>query len=124
MIEILVFIGSVILGGLIVWWFFGKHETSKATADVVNGVQKVEVAVEGGYKPEIVQLKAGVPAELTFLRKSASSCFDEVLLPDFGQQAKLPVNQPYTFTIQPNKPGSYTYSCGMHMFFGKIEVVS
>lgn len=124
MAELLVLIASLLLASLIIWWFFGKHETSKAEASVVNGVQKIEVIVDGGYKPELVQLKAGVPAEITFLRKSSSSCFDEVLLPDFGQQAKLPVNQPHTFIVQPDKEGVFTYSCGMHMFFGKIEVVA
>lgn len=122
--EILVFVISLALGAAIIWWFFGKHETSTAEASVVNGVQKVEIVVDGGYKPELVQLKAGVPAEITFLRKSSSSCFDEVLLPDFGQQAKLPVNRPYTFNLKPDKEGIFTYSCGMHMFFGKIKVVS
>lgn len=124
MIEVLVFAASVGMGAMIVWWFFGRHETSKAVADEVNGVQKIEIVVDGGYKPEVVQLKLDVPAEITFLRKSSSSCFDEVLLPDFGKQAKLSVNQPYTIKLLPNKPGSFTYSCGMHMFFGKIEVVS
>lgn len=124
MTELLVFIASLALGALIIWWFFGKHETSQADASVVNNVQKIEIVVDGGYKPEVVRLKVGVPAEVTFLRKSSSSCFDEVLLPDFGQQAKLPVNQPYTFEVQPDKEGVFTYSCGMHMFFGKIEVTS
>lgn len=124
MIELIVFVISVALGALIVWWFFGSHETSKAVALQENGVQKVDIIVEGGYKPEVVQLKAGVPADVTFHRKTASGCFDEVLLPDFGQQAKLPVNQPYTFRLNPDEPGVFTYSCGMHMFFGKIEVVA
>lgn len=124
MTEILVFIASLALAAAIVWWFFGNHKTSEADASRVNGVQKIEIVVDGGYKPELVRLKAGVPAEITFLRKSSSSCFDEVLLPDFGQQAKLPVNQPYTFALKPEKEGVFTYSCGMHMFFGKIEVVS
>lgn len=124
MTALLVFIASIGLASLIIWWFFGKHEVSSAVALEASGVQKIEIVVDGGYKPEIVRLKAGIPAELTFLRKSTSSCFDEVLLPDFGQQAKLPVNQPYTFKVQPDKTGSFTYSCGMHMFFGRIEVVA
>lgn len=124
MTALIVLLVSFFLGGLIVWWFFGQHETSSGMASEANGVQKIEIVVDGGYKPELVRLKAGVPAQLTFLRKSSSSCFDEVLLPDFGQQAKLPVGQPFTFEIMPAKPGSFTYSCGMHMFFGKIEVVA
>ncbi len=122
--QIVVFLSSLVTIGLIVWWFFGNHQTEAVNAEVVGNMQKVEIVVEGGYKPEVIRLKAGVPAELTFLRKSASSCFDEVLLPDFGKQAALPVNQPYVITIKPSDPGIYTYSCGMHMFFGKIEVTA
>lgn len=124
MIAILAALVSVAMVGMIIWWFFGKHEVSSATASEIDGVQKIEIIVDGGYKPEVVRLKAGIPAEVTFLRKSSSSCFDEVLLPDFGQQAKLPVNAPYTFNINPVRAGSFTYSCGMHMFFGSIEVVA
>jgi len=120
--QIIIALISSGLIGAIVWWFFGKHQTEAVSAEVVGNLQKVEIVVEGGYKPEVVRLKAGVPAELTFLRKSASSCFDEVLLPDFGKQATLLVNEPYTFTIQPDKIGTFTYSCSMRMFFGKIEV--
>ena len=122
--QILVFLFSLIVTGLIIWWFFGNHQTDAVQAEITGNIQKIEIVVEGGYKPEIVYLKAGVPAELTFLRKSASSCFDEVLLPDFGKQAALPVNEPYAIIIQPETPGVFTYSCGMHMFFGKIEVRS
>jgi len=122
--ELIVLLISLILIGTIVWWFFGNHQTETVSAEVMGNIQKVQIIVEGGYKPETIRLKAGVPAELTFLRKSASSCFDEVLLPDFGKQAALPVNEPYTLIIKPDKPGTFTYSCGMHMFFGKIEVIS
>jgi plastocyanin domain-containing protein len=122
--QLIVLLLSLAAIGIIIWWFFGKHKGSRAEATAEGGVQKIEIVVDGGYKPEAVQLKAGVPAEITFLRKSASSCFDEVLLPDFGKQAQLPVNEPYTIQIQPDKEGVFTYSCGMHMFFGKIEVKS
>lgn len=123
-IESIVLLSSLIAIGVVIWWFFGKHEISRAEAVTEDGVQKAEIIVDGGYNPEVVQLKTGVPAEITFLRKSASSCFDEVLLPDFGTQAALPVNEPYVILIQPEKEGTFTYSCGMHMFFGKIEVKS
>ncbi len=120
--QILVFLLSLVTIGMIIWWFLGNRQTEAVSAEVVGNLQKVQIIVEGGYKPEVIRLKAGVPAELTFLRKSASSCFDEVLLPDFGKQAALPVNEPYVITIKPDKIGTFTYSCGMHMFFGKIEV--
>jgi len=114
---------SLVLIGTILWWFFGKHEKTKVNAELANGVQKISITVDGGYKPEIVRLKKGIPAELTFLRKTSSGCFDEVVLPDFGKQAKLPIDKPYVIKINPEKSGMFKYSCGMHMFFGQIEVV-
>jgi plastocyanin domain-containing protein len=122
--KITVVIISAALIGLIVWWFFGKHQTEAVQAEVIGNLQKVEILVEGGYKPEVVTLKPGIPAELTFVRKSASSCFDEVLLPDFGKQAALTINEPHVIAFTPKVDGVFTYSCGMHMFFGKIEVKS
>jgi len=115
---------SLMVGAFIIWWFFGKHQSEAVDAAEFDGLQKVEIIVDGGYKPERVRLKMGIPAELTFIRKSASGCFDEVLIPDFGVRTKLPVGKPFVIKINPDKIGVFTYSCGMHMFFGKIEVTS
>lgn len=124
MTALLVLLISLLLAAFIIWWFFGKHQTETIASTQEGDVQKVEIIVDGGYKPERVQLKVGVPAELTFIRKSTSGCFEEVLLPDFGKSAKLPVGKSYIIKIKPDKIGVFTYSCGMHMFFGKIEVVA
>ena len=41
-------------------------------------VQKVNVTVAGGYSPEVVNLKKGVPAEISFTRTNAQECLDGV----------------------------------------------
>lgn len=115
-------ITAAVLIGFILWWFFGKKDDTAVKAEQKDGKQVVEVVVDGGYTPSVVELKSGVPAEIIFNRKDASSCFDEVVLPDFGEQAQLKVGRPHSFKINPNKPGEYTYSCGMRMFFGKVVV--
>ncbi len=122
MIPTISLIISLLLTASIVWWFFGKRESESVAAEIHDGVQRIAVTVEGGYKPEMITLRRGIPAEVTFMRKSASSCFDEVLLPDFGKQAALSVNEPNVIAFTPKERGEFTYSCGMHMFFGKIEV--
>lgn len=122
MSEILVLLGSAGLIGLIVWWFFMKPDTEIVAAEIKNGEQLINIVVSGGYTPRKIQLQKDVPTKLVFTRKDASSCFDEVVLPDFGKQAKLPVDRDYTIEIKPDKAGRYTYSCGMHMFFGEVIV--
>lgn len=119
---IIVSIVAAALIGLIVWWFFGKRTVTASQARQESGKQVAEITVDGGYSPSVIELKAGVPAELVFNRKDPSACFNEVILPDFGEKASLPVDQSYTLKINPEKPGEYSYSCGMHMFFGKVVV--
>lgn len=120
--QLIASLGSLALIGLIIWWFFGKPKATITNAETTGGAQTIEITVSGGYTPNRVQLRKGVPATLVFNRKDASSCFDEVVLPDFGVQAKLPVGQPHEITIQPDKAGNFKYSCGMHMFSGEIIV--
>ncbi|POD89057.1 hypothetical protein S101258_00229 [Lactiplantibacillus plantarum subsp. plantarum] len=50
--------------GFILWWFFGKHTTATVTADGDADLQQLDVEVNGGYSPEQVVLKQGVPAVL------------------------------------------------------------
>lgn len=116
-----VVIAAVIVAG-IVWWFFGKRKGTAVAARREGDKQVVEITVSGGYSPSVVELERGVPAELVFVRKDPSACFEEVVLPDFGQSSHLPVNTPHTITINPDKAGEFTYACGMNMFFGKVVV--
>jgi len=122
MTEIIVVLSSLVLIGLIVWWFFMKPVSNLIVVENDGKQQSVTIVVDGGYTPNRIQLQKGLPAKLVFLRKDGSSCFDEVVLPDFGVSSKLPVNKEHIIEIQPDKAGRYTYSCGMHMFFGEINV--
>jgi plastocyanin domain-containing protein len=120
--KITAVISTAIIIGLIIWWFFGKRTGAAVIARREGDRQIVEITVEGGYKPAVVQLEKGVPTDLVFIRKDPSACFEEVVLPDFGASTHLPVNQPYTISINPDKSGEFKYACGMNMFFGKVVV--
>ena len=50
--------------GFIAWWFFVKHEAKTETAAIASDQQDVDILVKGGYSPEQVVLKQGVPAKL------------------------------------------------------------
>lgn len=120
--KITIAIGAVAVIGFILWWFFGRHKTSEKEANMSDSSQAVTVTVSGGYTPNTVVLKQGVPGKIVFDRKDPSGCFNEVVFPDFGVRETLPVGEPYPIEIDTSKPGEYPYACGMNMFHGKVVI--
>ncbi|KRN28864.1 hypothetical protein IV38_GL001071 [Lactobacillus selangorensis] len=122
MIKWIVLFAEVAAIGFILWWFFGQHTTETAQAAVTNQSQSVDIEINGGYSPETVVLKQGIPATLHFTRKDASSCLDHVVFSDFGINQEVPQNQTETIQIDTSKPGEYQWACGMDMFHGKVVI--
>lgn len=121
--NIITLIGAVLLIGFIIWWFFGKHKQTESEATMSdNNKQEVEVTVNGGYTPNTVVLKQGVPASVVFDRKDPSGCFSHVVFPDFGINEELPVGEKFAIGIDTSKAGEYQYACGMNMFHGKVVI--
>ena len=120
--QITVIIIAITLIGLILWWFFAPRKNTTAIAKSENNHQQITITVSGGYSPEIVELKQGIPATLVFHRENPSNCFDEVVFPDFGIRQRLPVDKDFSIDMPTDKTGEFRYSCGMHMFFGKVIV--
>ncbi len=121
--KIIVLIFAAILIAAIAWWFYGNKNKTAVSATRNDDVQTATIIVDGGYSPNVISLQAGTTAKLTFLRKDPTGCLAEIIMPDFGVSESLPVNQPYEITIDPAKKGTYTYTCGMRMFSGTIEVL-
>ena len=57
---------------------------------LAGGVQRLEVTVKGGYSPEVIRVRQGVPVELTFDRQESGDCTSRVVFPDFRVSAALP----------------------------------
>ena len=108
---------SGILGIIFVYWFFlGKREKKITVKD------SIDILVDGGYSPDVISVARGKKIKLNFLRKDPNSCLEEVVLSDFKIRRNLPLNQKVTIEILPEKAGTYSISCGMNMFHGKIIV--
>ncbi|GBG94723.1 copper-binding protein [Ligilactobacillus salitolerans] len=122
MVKIIVLLVGLALIGFIIWWFFAKHETEQGTAEVQADQQSIDVEVKGGYSPETVVLKKGVPAKINFTRRDPSSCLDRVVFPDFGINQELPKDETKTVKIDTSKAGEFQWACGMDMFHGKLII--
>lgn len=91
--------------GLELWWFlFSKTKAQSATAS--EGIQSVDIIVDGGYTPDQIVVQAGQPVKLNFLQKDPSSCLEQIILPDFNKVLDLPLNQKATVEVLPEKAGS------------------
>ena len=75
-----------------------------------------------GYDPASIRLKRGVPAKVTFLRVSESTCATEVVFADYGIRRELPLNQAVTVSFTPRKAGEFAFTCGMNMHRGKLII--
>ena len=59
-------------------------------------MNKVEITVDGGYKPSEVKVKVGEPVKLVFNR--------------------------IEFELDTSKAGEVDFACGMNMFKGKVVI--
>ena len=85
--EILVTAGGVALIAALAWFFFGPKQARRA--EFRGGVQEVEITVKGGYSPNLIRVREGVPLRLVFDRQENSDCSSRVVFPDFGVSKSL-----------------------------------
>jgi plastocyanin domain-containing protein len=95
---------------------------SAAEAALQNDAQTATVEINSkGFEPSSLKLKAGVPAKVTFVRKTDETCAKEVVIKEYKINSKLPLNEPVTVEFTPRK-GEFTFACGMDMTKGKLVV--
>lgn len=92
----------------------------EGVAKQTGGVQQIAVDLSSGtYNPNVIKLKAGVPAEITF--GQSSGCTAQVTSNDLGFFEDLSQGS-RTVKLDGLDAGTYSFSCGMQMVFGKIVV--
>src|SRR4051794_2965379 len=111
--EVVVLVAAVVVILGLGWFFFGPRRALAATLS--GGVQRVEVTVHGGYQPEVIQVRQGLPVELVFDRQEGGDCSSRVVFPDFGINAALPAYSRTIVALDPVRPGAFPFACGMNM---------
>ncbi|MBA4370835.1 MAG: hypothetical protein C0418_04575 [Coriobacteriaceae bacterium] len=83
----------------------------------VQQVQRVRVHVTDGYDPDTILVSAGIPVEIEF--SEGHGCLGRVLFEQFGIDEDLESGGA-TVRIPALEPGTYPFSCGMHMVHGTL----
>ena len=113
--------GVALIAG-IVWYFFLSRKSEAGSASSGPGVQEIHVIVKGGYSPELIAARAGVPLRIHFRREETAPCSEEIVFPDFGIRRHLPPFETTVVEIPAPKPGRYVFACGMDMLHGALSV--
>lgn len=114
--SILVNLAGLAVIGLIIWWFWLAQPRAQRAQ---GGVIEVLVA-DGVYTPARIEVPAGAPVRLRFLRKDPSACAEKVLFDELGVSADLALGRPTEVTVVPPKPGEYVFTCQMRMYRGSL----
>ena len=102
------------------WFFFAPRRAR--TAELAGGVQRITVTVRGGYSPDVIRARPGVPLELVFDRQESGDCTSRVVFPDLAVSASLPAFGQTTVRLVPPAAGSFGFACGMNMVHGTLIV--
>ena len=120
MAELLVSVGGVLLIAALAWFFFGPRRAGGAR--LRGGLQEVEITVKGGYSPNLIRVREGVPLRLVFDRQEAGDCTSRVVFPDLGISRSLPAFARTTVEFTPDHSGEFGFACGMNMVHGTLLV--
>jgi len=113
---------ALILAGIFI---LGTSIAAQAQRKIVSPtVQRATVLInEQGYSRSSIKLRRGVPARLTFLRQTENTCATEIVIPAYGINRPLPMNQRVTVSFTPRRVGEFRFTCGMNMMNGKLVVL-
>jgi P-type Cu+ transporter len=118
--DVAVFAGGLILTAAMGWFFFGPKKAH--SAELVGNVQEVKVTVKGGYSPDLVRVRQGVPLRIVFDRQESGECTSRVVFPDFALNRSLPAYAQTSVELLPDRAGEFGFACGMNMVHGRLVV--
>jgi len=86
-----------------------------------DGRQVVDVAVDGGYQPDAIVARAGVPLRLVFSRDDDDACSERVVFSDPRLDRRLASMGVTVIDLPARPPGAVRFTCGMGRYRGSIE---
>lgn len=94
----------------------------RARRTLPPGLQQRLVVVRGGYRPDVLYVRAGEPIRILFRREESAHCSERVVFPAFGKSAMLPCGKQVVVELPPAPPGTYEFTCALNMLRGTLVV--
>ena len=98
-----------------------EGEIDYSKIEIPAGAIRVTVSKEG-FTPKAIEVKAGRPVTLAFIRIDQENCGTEVEFPNLNLKKDLPLGKVVTVDIPAEKPGEFNFACGMNMLKGIVMV--
>lgn len=103
---------------------YAQESNTGSKLAVTNGVQEATINVfANGYNPNYLKLKAGVPVKLDLVTPGSLSCTSIFRIPQLDIQVSLQPTSSRVVQFTPTQPGRITYTCGMGMYSGIMDVI-
>lgn len=120
--KLIVTFAGLLLIVLVNWYFlFSKRRIFQASVKD-RELQEVKIVVKGGYTPDVIVVKKGIPVRLNFYREETGDCSDTIVFGDFNIRKPLPAFETTSIEFTPEREGEYVFTCGMGMLRGKLIV--
>lgn len=88
-----------------------------------EGFQEIEITVKGGYWPDVVEVRRGIPLRMYFRREEDTPCSEQVIFSEFHVGARLPSYQATPVSFIPTRCGEFLFTCAFGMYQGRLIVV-
>lgn len=100
----------------------GPQQEIRKAATMEGGEQVIAMTVNGGYDPNVIEARAGVPLRIRIEHPSPGGCDQTLVFRDFGVYRDLPPYGRTEVVFTPKKAGTYGFTCGMNMLSGTLVV--
>ncbi len=122
LVKIVITALGIVLIVFVNWYFLFSRKKTAQAALRESRLQEVMIRVKGGYDPDVIVVKKGIPVRLNFYRDETADCSDTIVFGDFNIRKPLPAYKTTPIEFIPEKEGEYVFTCGMGMLRGKLIV--
>ena len=116
--QVSVTVAGAALIAVLARFFFRRRTAVDATA--VGEAQEARIVVRGGYSPDVVRVRVGVPLRIVFDRQEDGDCSARVVFPELAVSYWLAPHAITVVELAVDRPGSYEFACGMNMIHGTL----